>query len=113
VLLLGGGESARISSAATRPLAPAVRPPEPSSRPSEPLARTASPPLDLAKIRSRLAELTYQGLGPEGEVHVLRIEKAKRAEELLKVATASRDLLRKIGKEEVAGAIEAELGLLA
>jgi len=113
VLLLGGGESERISSAATRPLAPAVRPPEPSSPPSEPLAWMALPPLDLAKVRRRLAELTYQGLGPEGEVHVLRIERAKRAEELLKVATASRDLLRKIGKEEVAGAIEAELSLLA
>ena len=112
-LLLGGGESERMAPAAARPLELAARPSEQPMRPPEPPVRTTRPLVDLAKIRSRLAELAYQGLGPEGEVHVLRIERAKRADELLKVGTASRDLLRKIGKEEVASAIEAELGLLA
>lgn len=111
-LLLGGGESERIAPPA-RSSEPAARPPEQPMRPPEPPAHIARPPVDLAKIRSRLSELAYQGLGPEGEVHVLRIERAKRADELLKVGTASRDLLRKIGKQDIAGAIEAELGLLA
>lgn len=101
VALLMGGEGERAT-----PAPAPVRPPEPP-------VRVVRPPVDLGKIRSRLAELAYQGLGPEGEIHVLRIERAKRSDELLKLGAASRDLLRRIGKEEVANAIEVELGLLA
>lgn len=98
---LMGGESDRPVAAS----APARTP--------DPPPGVVRPPVNLSKVRSRLAELAYQGLGPEGEIHVLRIERAKRADDLLKVAAASRDLLRRIGKEEVADAIDVELGLLA
>lgn len=90
-----------------------VTPPAAAAQPQPSPTRASRPPVDLGRVRSRLAELAYQGLGPEGEVHVLRIEKARRADELLQVGGAARDLLRRIGKEGVAGAIEAELGQLA
>lgn len=103
VALLMAGEGERATPA------PAPAP----MRPPEQAARAVRPPVDLAKVRSRLAELAYQGLGPEGESHVLRIERAKRSDELLKAGTASRDLLRRIGKEDVANSFDVELGLLA
>lgn len=85
----------------------------PAARAPEPTPRAAKPVPDLKKVRVRLAELTYQGLGPEGESHVLKIERAKNAEELLRCGIASRDLLRRIGREDVAEALNAELEALS
>ena len=66
-------------------------------------------PVDLAAVRLRLSDLVYRGLGPEGEVHVLRIERARTLDDLRQVAGACRDLLRRLGREEIAGQLTTEL----
>lgn len=104
--------AARLGASADRAAAGPVAPAPAAPLPASP-ARAPRPPVDLGRVRNRLSELAYQGLGPEGELHVLRIEKARRADELLQVGSAARDLLHRIGKEEVARAIEAELEKLA
>lgn len=111
LLMSAGGSERPVPAPAAPPPQPAP-PAPPVLRPLEPAARPVRPPVDLGKLRQRLAELAYQGLGPEGESQVLRIERAKTADELLRVGTACRDLLRRIGKADFATAVGAELDLL-
>ena len=78
-------------------------------RRTEPPVRVERRAVDLASARSRISELVYRGLGPNGETHVIKIEKTQSVEDLVKAASACRDFLIKIGRQEVAELVSAEL----
>jgi hypothetical protein len=68
--------------------------------------------VDLGAVRERLSEVVYRGLGPDGEAHVLRIERAKTVPDLAKAAAACRDFLSRLGKKDLVAQVEAEIELL-
>jgi hypothetical protein len=105
-LLLGGGESEREA-----PRQPAPAPPRTAA--PAPRARFQRGSADLAAVRQHFSELVYRGLGPDGERHVLRIENARSLDDVLVTAATCRDLLRRLGKEELAGLLDAEIASLA
>lgn len=80
-----------------------------AGRRAEPAARVERRVVDLGAARLRLSELVYRGLGPKGETHVLKIEKTKTIEDLIKVGSACRDFLLKLGQQDLADQVTAEL----
>jgi len=114
-LLLGSSEPERetprraVAAATAAAPAPPARPATPA-RPAQPTLRRGA---DLPAVRQRFSELVYRGLGPDGERHVLRIENARSVDDVLIAAVACRDLLRRLGNDEVAGLLEAEITSLA
>lgn len=106
-LLLGGGETEREA-----PRQPAPSPaPRPAATPPRPRFQRGS--ADLGAIRQHISELVYRGLGPDGERHILRIENARTLDDVLVTAASCRDLLRRLGKEEIASLLDAEIASLA
>ena len=88
-----------------------VEPPAPVR--VEPPARVERKPVDLAATRQRLSEIVYRGLGPNGETHIMKIEKCKSSADLQKIGTTCRDLLKELGKADLASQIGSEIEALS